>query len=64
LNGWQNKGGPLEACLEIFVNGYFMEIVKQLKNFFNNQKLMSIKVGFSVCLFVLIYFLYFVLGTE
>lgn len=45
LCGWDYRGGLLEHCLELFVNGYFIEIVKQLGAFFETEGLrLNLKV--------------------
>ena len=44
LCGWEFRGGILERCLELLVNGYFIEIINQLANFFESHKLQTIKV--------------------
>jgi hypothetical protein len=48
LCGWNYKNGQLERCLEIFANGYFIEIVGLLGTFFDekdNQNSAAVKVG-------------------
>ena len=47
LCGWDYKGGVLERCLELIVNGYFIEIINQLAVFFESQKMQALKVTFK-----------------
>jgi hypothetical protein len=44
LCGWSYRGGQLERCLEIFANGYFIEIVGLLGTFFENTGVDQVKV--------------------
>ena len=46
LCGWNyRKTGQLERCLEIFANGYFIEIVGLLGTFFEDKGAVSVKVS-------------------
>jgi hypothetical protein len=44
LCGWKYRGGKLERCLEIFANGYFVEIVGLLGMFFEDTGINQVKV--------------------
>lgn len=44
LCGWKYRGGRLERCLEIFANGYFVEIVGLLGMFFEDTGGDQVKV--------------------
>jgi hypothetical protein len=44
LCGWQHRGEQLERCLEIFANGYFVEIVSILGYYFEDIGQSSVKV--------------------
>ena len=44
LCGWSYRGGQLERCLEIFANGYFIEIVGLLGTFFEDTGIDQVKV--------------------
>ena len=37
LCGWAYQGGVLEACIEIFVNGFFIEMIALLAKFFESN---------------------------
>ena len=52
LCGWEHKGGVLERCLELLVNGYFIEIINQLAIFFESQKLQTMKVSIHPSIFL------------
>ena len=43
LCGWTDKGVSLEICVQILVNGFYLEIVNQLKSFFEDKKLHMLK---------------------
>jgi hypothetical protein len=44
LGGWTDKGVSLEVSFAVFVNGFYFEIVNQLKEFFEDKALSSLKV--------------------
>jgi hypothetical protein len=37
LRGWSHQGGVLEKCIEMFVNGYFVEMIGQIAKFFEGN---------------------------
>lgn len=43
LCGWAQRGGELERCLTSLVNGYYLEIVSNLYQFFESGALSAIK---------------------
>jgi hypothetical protein len=52
LCGWKYRGGKLERCLEIFANGYFVEIVGLLGMFFEDTGINQVKVTITPLLYL------------
>jgi hypothetical protein len=48
LCGWSHRGGQLERCVEMFANGYYIEIVGLLGAFFEDTGINQVKVILSV----------------
>jgi hypothetical protein len=44
LCGWRHRGGQLERCVEMFANGYYIEIVGLLGAFFEDTGINQVKV--------------------
>jgi hypothetical protein len=44
LCGWEYRGGKLERCIELFANGYFIEIVGLMGSFFETSGVTAVKV--------------------
>lgn len=44
LSGWTDNRLSFLISIEIFVNGFYFEIIHQLKNFFGDKQLLGLKV--------------------
>ena len=43
LCGWSRRGPELNSCLELMINGYYIEIISMLSKFFDSKGLEAVK---------------------
>lgn len=66
LSGWTDNRLSFLISIEIFVNGFYFEIIHQLKNFFGDKQLLALKVqpnlrfiSSNILIFKILFFIIF-----